>query len=144
MQIIEFRTLYARYQSEEDWRQAEDILRCTPKFHNRLRYDGVMLHAEKADERFARLKGLYRCTLPSGAKHDIAYVRSMRRSKWKPQTAIKSATIVTEDKMAFVHLQFVIRGALLASTDLRTGSTEPNKDFFVVEVDEDMYLRLQC
>jgi hypothetical protein len=89
-----------------------------------------------------RLKGLYRCELPSGNLHDIALTKTMKVSQWKPKTAIHDCTIVTEGEMRIFDLQYLVRGAFLVNTDLRSNSGGQSKDFFVLEIDEDMVLRM--
>jgi hypothetical protein len=101
-----------------------------------------MVHTDDPNMRFARLKGLYRCTLPSGSVHDIAFVRVMKRSSWKPLTPWKNATIVEEGNLMFIDMQYIIRGALLVNIDLRTHFIGKEKIYFVHEIDEDMFLRL--
>jgi hypothetical protein len=134
--------LYIRYQSQEDWREHEDILRCTCSFHGHPRYDGIIVNSDSPNTRFARLKGLYRCVLPSGTVHDIAFVRSMKMSKWKPITPWKNANIIEEGGLTFIDMRYLIRGALFVNTDLSTRSKGQGKRFFVHEIDEDMFLRL--
>jgi hypothetical protein len=101
-----------------------------------------MLHTADPHVRFARLKGLYRCELPSGKVHDVAFTKTMRTSKWKPTSPIKDSTIVTESGMRLFDMHSLVRGALLVNTDLRSSSGGTGKDFFVLEIDEDMLLRL--
>jgi hypothetical protein len=101
-----------------------------------------MLNTVDPDMRFAWLKGLYRCTLPSGTICNIAFVRTCKLSRWRPQTPWKDATIVQEGDLDFFDVHYLIRGALLVNTDLFTEFQGKRKVFFVHEIDEDMFLCL--
>ncbi|KAG1841456.1 hypothetical protein C8R48DRAFT_751177 [Suillus tomentosus] len=63
-----FQCLYLTYQSLEDWREGQDILRCNPDFH-------IQLHM------------LFRCiTSRSPVDIALALVHSYKQTSWKPKT----------------------------------------------------------
>ncbi|KAJ6530201.1 hypothetical protein B0H19DRAFT_1082599 [Mycena capillaripes] len=72
--------------SMEDWHGARDIMQCNPSFHQRARYDCVLVNVDKPGLHFARVHSLLRCKLPSGRQIDIALVRMFEPSRWKPRT----------------------------------------------------------
>jgi hypothetical protein len=144
-QIRAFESVDVIYQSLEDWRAARDILRCKPDFHTRKRYDGVLLNTE--DVRFARLEGLFRCTLPSGVVRDVAMVRPFRASSWRPRSSWNGCQVVelTTERdgspaTMFVSPEYFVRGVLLVDTDLKRLA---GRRFFVDDVvDNDIFLRM--
>ena len=74
----------------EDWTEARDILRCNPNFHQRERYDCVIINDDTPGTSVARLRSLLRCRLPSGKVVDIALVHAFTRlgNSWKPYVTI--------------------------------------------------------
>jgi hypothetical protein len=107
-------------------------------FHGRPRFDSVCLNT--ADARFGRLEGLFRCHLPSGRIQDIILVQAMKNSKWKPRTFWDGCTVLEKAGPMFIAPQYVVRGAVLADTDLEKLSGER----WTVEdtADGDMFLRM--
>jgi hypothetical protein len=126
------------YQSQEDFRYKRDILHCSPNFHGRPRFDGVLLKTEATQ--FGRLEGLYRCTLPSGSVREVALIRAFTESSWRPPSSWAGCRVIEQGDLMFVTPQYLIRGALLVDTDL----TRLTGDHYFVDdvVDNDMFLRM--
>ncbi|KAF7325233.1 hypothetical protein MKEN_00567800 [Mycena kentingensis (nom. inval.)] len=137
-----FRCIYITYQSQDDWRQGEDILRCHSNWYNRgPRYDCVLFDA--ADERLAcaRLRCLVRCQLSSGRIVDVAMVQFMPKSAWRPKTRWDGCLVFDERRdVEFLLVDHIVRGALLAPVR-PTPVGRPHVHFLVDVVDGDMYLR---
>ncbi|KAJ6577876.1 hypothetical protein B0H19DRAFT_985472 [Mycena capillaripes] len=93
-----FKCLYISYQSVEDWRGAQDIIRCNPCFHQRPRYDCLLVNFTEPGLHFARVRSLLRCKLPSGRQIDLALVCMFERSRWKPRTLWAGCQIREEAK----------------------------------------------
>lgn len=92
--------VYADYNSLEDFRMAQDILRCTPRWNRRdARYDCVLLDADTAPE-VARLCLLMRCKLM--ATLDVLDVAAITRfttlpgREWRPQTTFRGCRLYKE------------------------------------------------
>jgi hypothetical protein len=129
------------YQSMEDWTEARDILRCNPNFHQRERYDCIIINDDTPGPgtSVARLRSLLRCRLPSGKVVDIALVRTFTRNSWKPYTMWKNCQISAEAKnSSFVLLDYVVRGALLCPVF----DSDAGLHYVVDTVDVDMFLRV--
>lgn len=137
-QIKNFSRLDVTYQSQEDFRSCRDILRCSNNFYRRKRYDGVLLRTR--DVKFGRLEGLFRCTLPNGVTRDVALVRALRESNWRPSSPWSGCRVVEEANSMFISPQYIIRGVLLVDTDL---VNLPATQYYVDDVvDHDIFLRL--
>ncbi|KAJ7221520.1 hypothetical protein GGX14DRAFT_353256, partial [Mycena pura] len=141
-QIEIFRCLYISYQSRDDWKAGEDILRCNANWYRRgPRYDCLLFNSADASLACARLRSLIRCKLPSGRIVDVAMVNSMRRSTWRSRNHWDGSVVFDEDKgLAFLLIDHVIRGALLAPVNPPPAS-KPRLHFLVDVVDGDMFLR---
>lgn len=98
----------------EDWTEARDILRCNPDFHERKRYDCVIVNDDGPGTTVARLRLLLRCRLPSGKVVDMALVHAFNRNKWRPFTMWDNCQIYAETQdSSFLLMDYVVRGALL-------------------------------
>ena len=96
------------------------------------------MDSDYGDFTCAVLQALFRCTLPSGEKHDIAVLRFFRSSTWKPKTRIDGCTVLKEAKdLHFVMVKYMIRGAhIIPIFDTKTDN------FFLNDlIDSDMFLR---
>lgn len=132
--------MHIEFQSMVNWSPQRDILRCNPKFYGRPRYDCVLYNAESDPLSLARLIGLLRCTIPGGAKFDLAFVYRFKNSKWKPRTFWRGCRVVEECRRPeFLPLEHVARGALLAHA---WGTKRTNLFFPIDTIDDDMFLRL--
>ncbi|KAJ7125922.1 hypothetical protein C8R44DRAFT_702274 [Mycena epipterygia] len=137
--IRSFKCVHISYQSLEDWRGVRDIVRCSPSFHQRERYDCFLVNFSDPGLHFARARSLLRCNLPSGRQIDVALVRLFERSRWKPRTRWAGCQIRDEVKQySFLSMEHVIRGALLAPVS--SVNNEPTH-ILVDTVDADMFLR---
>lgn len=66
---------------------------------------------EDPDLTCARLFGLFRCTLSTGGEHEVALVRLLERSNWKPVTKWDGCRVYEEPrKYTFILPQYLIRG----------------------------------
>ncbi|KAJ7060239.1 hypothetical protein C8F01DRAFT_1253570 [Mycena amicta] len=112
-----FQCLYIAYQSRDDWREGEDILRYNPSWYNH---------------------GPCYNFLPSGRIVDVAMVRVMASSNWQP----KMGRLVFDQSMEFSFLlvEHIIRGELLAPVR-PPPSGRPNLHYLVDVVNGDMFLR---
>ncbi|KAJ7854793.1 hypothetical protein B0H13DRAFT_2206143 [Mycena leptocephala] len=59
------KVVYLDYQSKVDWRNARDILRCNPKFHNAPRFDSVIYETDDDQLAMGQLQFVFRAHLPS-------------------------------------------------------------------------------
>ncbi|KAJ6578565.1 hypothetical protein B0H19DRAFT_931247 [Mycena capillaripes] len=138
--VQSFRAIHIHFQSKVDWTAQHDILRCSPSFHGRPRYDYILYNADVDPLSFARMISLLRCKVPSGQSFDFAYVRGFKKSKWRPRTEWKGCQVVEESgKPFFLSFDCVARGALLAHA---RGTTRNNLYFPLDTVDDDMFFRL--
>ncbi|KAJ7114378.1 hypothetical protein C8R44DRAFT_630272 [Mycena epipterygia] len=134
-----FKCLYISYQSMEDWRGTRDIIRCNPCFHQRPRYDCLLVNFTDPGLHFARVRSLLRCNLPSGRNIDLALVCMLDRSRWKPRTRWAGCQIRDEAKeSSFLSMEHVIRGALLAPV---SAARDESTHILIDTVDADMFLR---
>ncbi|KAJ7314391.1 hypothetical protein DFH08DRAFT_716790 [Mycena albidolilacea] len=140
LQIHSFCYLRVPYQLRVNWYPERDILRCSPEFHGRPRYDLVLFNADDDPLALAHLISLLRVETNHGIRFDLTFVYRFKNSKWKPRTFWDGCHVMEcSKKPQFLPLDCVARGALLA----RAYGTQHNDLFFVVDtVDGDMYLRL--
>ncbi|KAJ7686401.1 hypothetical protein B0H17DRAFT_985201 [Mycena rosella] len=139
IQIQPFKCAHLTYQSFEDWRGLEDIVRCNPSFHGSERYDSVLFNSDSPGMSFARISALLRCTLESKRQFDVALVHEFRQNKWKPRTAWAGCQVHEEAKeYSLLLMDYVIRGALLTRAPV---VGKGNLHFLVDTVDPDTFLR---
>ncbi|KIJ51954.1 hypothetical protein M422DRAFT_243526 [Sphaerobolus stellatus SS14] len=74
--ITHYQCLYLKYLSMEDWREKIDILRYNPSFHNRPRYDCVVINTNPIT--FAHLKFIFTCEDSSNRQCDVTFVRMLK------------------------------------------------------------------
>ncbi|KAJ7456343.1 hypothetical protein B0H11DRAFT_1739343, partial [Mycena galericulata] len=102
-------------------------------------YDSVFYNSDSPGMYFARISSLFRCTLQSKRKFDVALVHQSRPSKWKPRTFWAGCQVHEEVKeYSLLLMDYVIRGALLTPAPV---SGKGNRHFLVDTVDSDMFLR---
>ncbi|KAF7327293.1 hypothetical protein MKEN_00306800 [Mycena kentingensis (nom. inval.)] len=89
----------------------------------------------------ARLRALVRCRLPSGRVVDVALVRRIDSSSWRPRTDWDGRWVFEETtSFDFLLVDHIIRGALLTPV-LPKPSGRSALHFLVDVVDGDMFLR---
>ncbi|KAK7016085.1 hypothetical protein R3P38DRAFT_2543145 [Favolaschia claudopus] len=111
-----FQFLYLSYQSKEDWRNAEDILRCNSNWNKEgSRYDCILFNSDEPGLACARLRSLIRCKLPSSRIVDLAIVNPMKISKWRPKTVWDGCLVHEESK----DLSFLLRDSCFDSQQWR-------------------------
>ncbi|KAJ6588227.1 hypothetical protein B0H19DRAFT_924249, partial [Mycena capillaripes] len=139
-----FQCVYIAFQSNDDWSESEDILRCNHNWYKSgPRYDCVLFNQDDPGLACARLRSLIRCKLPSGRIVDLAIVQVMKKSSWRPRTVWDGCAVYEEEKnFSFLLMDYIIRGALLVPVR-PTPSSRPNSrlHFFVDVIDGDMFLR---
>ncbi|KAK6981756.1 hypothetical protein R3P38DRAFT_3410795 [Favolaschia claudopus] len=86
--IRPYKCMYIDFTSLEDFTGKCDVLRCNPDFqvNHEERFDFVNVNMDQNSLSFARVLYLFRCVLPSHREEDIALVRSLKASRWKPNT----------------------------------------------------------
>jgi hypothetical protein len=123
----------------EDWTETRDILRCNPDFHQRERYDCVIVNDNSPGTTVVRLRSLLRCRLSSGKVIDMALVHAFTRNNWKPYTMWDNCQILAEDKeSSFVLMDYIVRGALLCPVF----NSDARFHYIIDTVDGDMFLRV--
>ncbi|KAJ6453504.1 hypothetical protein C8R45DRAFT_1192699 [Mycena sanguinolenta] len=115
-----FKCPYISYESMEDWRGARDIVRCNPCFHQRPRYDCLLLNFTDPGLHFARVRSLLRCYLPSCGKIDLALIREEAKESF------------------FLSMEHGIRGALLAPV---SAASDESTHILIDTVDADIFLQ---
>jgi len=114
-------------------------MRCNPKFHNRQRFDCVIIHDDAPELSVARLYDLFRFWLPSGKSLDLALVRRFSCSKWKPRTMWDGCRVLDEElDTTLVQMDYLLRGALVCPVSERA---QERSHYFIDSVDPDMFLR---
>jgi hypothetical protein len=123
----------------EDWTQSSDILRCNPDFHQRERYDCVIINDDNPGTTVVRLRSLLRCQLSSGKMVDMALIHTFKQTKWRPNTMWDKCQVYAEAKeSSFVLMDYVVRGALLCPVF----DSDSRAHYIVDTVDGDMFLRV--
>ncbi|KAJ6472041.1 hypothetical protein C8R45DRAFT_936699 [Mycena sanguinolenta] len=108
-----FKCLYISYQSMEDWHGARDIVRCNPCFHQRPRYDCILVNFTDPGLHFAR-------------------------SRWKPRTRWAGCQIREEaNDSSFLSMEHVVRGALPAPV---SAASDESTHILIDTVDADIFL----
>ncbi|KAI4294699.1 hypothetical protein K525DRAFT_290407 [Schizophyllum commune Loenen D] len=134
-----FQLAYITYQSREDWRGLQDLVRCNPEFHGAPRYDCVLIDYTAPDLSFGRLSALIRCVLPSGKEVELAILHRFTCSSWRPRTLWDGARLYKEGKETnMVLMDYIVRGAVLAPA---FGQPQRDLHYLVDAVDTDMFLR---
>ncbi|KAJ7161962.1 hypothetical protein C8R43DRAFT_1123671 [Mycena crocata] len=113
------KVIYLDYQSKVDWRNARDILRCNPKFHDAPRFDSVIYETDDDPLAIGQLQFVFRAYLPSGTELDLAMQLSTQSS-------------------FFITLEHIVRGALLCPIF----GARQDMHYLLDCIDEDMYLRV--
>lgn len=140
-QVTPYQFMKVNYESDDDWRQATDYLRCNPSFYRRPRYDFVMISTPTLPI-FGQLLSMFTCTV-----NDVAYpvafiqayevVNSHVRSRKDKQLGL--LRVRRKGDCEFISLHSIIRGALVVSAE-----KESPMDAIVVDtLDTDMFLRLK-
>ncbi|KZV80209.1 hypothetical protein EXIGLDRAFT_817146, partial [Exidia glandulosa HHB12029] len=135
-----YKCLYLYFQSQEDFRQGFDILRCNERFHGQPRYDCITYRTADGYLGFGRLRHIIRCRLSHKRCIDLAVITAFSASRWKPNTYWEDCSVYEEDTIfSFVLLSDVFRGALMCPT---FGSDHVRTYYLMDDVDSDMFLRL--
>ncbi|KAK7015607.1 hypothetical protein R3P38DRAFT_3361796 [Favolaschia claudopus] len=83
-----------------------DVLRCNPDFqvNHEERFDFVNVNMDQNSLSFARVLYLFRCVLPSHREEDIALVRSLKASRWKPNTLWENCRLLDDVHLAEMEI----------------------------------------
>ncbi|KAJ7645259.1 hypothetical protein DFH06DRAFT_1426092, partial [Mycena polygramma] len=141
LQIRPFRSIYLHYTSLEDWTDQCDVLRCNPSFqvNHEERFDCVAINMDDDPLTFGRMLFLFQCRLPSGRTEDIALVRLLKKSTWRPKTMWKNCRIFEEGRTMFILPRYFVRGAHLVNC---FGCSKEESTFYLDDVaDFDWLLR---
>ncbi|KAF7325099.1 hypothetical protein MKEN_00553000 [Mycena kentingensis (nom. inval.)] len=107
--------IYIHYTSEDDYRDAVDLLRCNPEFQANTEewFDVVNVNLDPNELDFARLIYLFRVRLPGDDRReeDVALVRLFRPSQWKPKTVWENCRILEDGRTMLMLPKYFIRGA---------------------------------
>jgi hypothetical protein len=108
--------MYLKYQSQDDFSEGRDIVRCNPSFHGRPRFDflHINLPPETGILGLARVVGLYQCRWGSALSEGkfIVEVRMLDKAKWKPKTLWSGCDVRQLSKQrVFVNIDAVVRAA---------------------------------
>ncbi|KAH7916912.1 hypothetical protein BV22DRAFT_1027237, partial [Leucogyrophana mollusca] len=132
-----FRCIYLTYQSQEDFTEGRDILRCSDSFHGEPRYDCVLINTEDGDLSPSRLYSLFRCSLNNGSC-DVALVRRFKKSTWRAKTKWSGVRVYQEElAYQFVMVKYFVRGVhMITAFDGKAGCYYLND-----LLDADIFLR---
>ncbi|KAJ7125530.1 hypothetical protein C8R43DRAFT_1146762, partial [Mycena crocata] len=139
--IRPFRCIYIHYTSLENWTDQCDVLRCNPSFqvNHEKRFDFVTINMDDDPLTFARMLFLFQCRLPSGRSEDIALVRLLKKSTWRPKTLWKNCRIFEDGRTMFILPRYFLRGAHMINC---FGCTKEDRTFYLDDVaDFDWLLR---
>jgi len=130
------------FNSQVDWQQKTDILRCSPSFHGHIRHDCVIVQTTNGFI-FAQLLFLFQCTIggtvysfalihpfdaPTGPQRRKDIDLGFYRVRAKPRASAE-----------FISVRSIVRGALIVE------DFEWKGDLFIIDlVDTDMFLRLKA
>jgi hypothetical protein len=123
------------------WKLESDYLRCSPKFHNRPRYDCVIV-ATLDRIFFGQLIFVFSCamnnvTYPIALIHPFDVPMGPRRQSDQDLGLIRLRR-ARPPASEFISVDSIIRGALIADD-----FDNPNDVFVIDLVDADMFLRLK-
>ncbi|KAI0348899.1 hypothetical protein OH77DRAFT_379528 [Trametes cingulata] len=135
--------LTIHYESLADWREATDILRCSPMFYGKPRYDCVLIHAAEGPDLIARLLFMFTCTV-GDSQEPVAMVQFYDRPQGpkSPKDVDLGFYRVRErkqNKLAWISLHSIRRGVVLVPDFGVPG------DFLVHDlIDSDIFLRMKA
>ncbi|KAF6759534.1 hypothetical protein DFP72DRAFT_1100990 [Ephemerocybe angulata] len=144
-QIRAFRSIEIFFTSEETWDIESNILRCSPSFYRRPRYDAIMLN-DGGSIVIARLLSLFvvypnddpasEVPLALIIPYDTSVPASLKRQDRK--LGLYRVRQGLQPKPEFIFARQIIRGTVLVPAD------ENGQDFFIFDVlDSDMFLRVR-
>lgn len=144
-QIIPYQYLRVNYESTVDWSLTTDLLRVNPKFHNKERYDCVIVKIDSDKFIFAQLLCIFTCEVKS-TKYFLALIlpldlppstinrgrdRELRFTRLRSRPRLSSS---------FISVESIVRGALIS----KDYGAEYGDEYLVVDVvDFDLWLRLK-
>ncbi|KAF8584946.1 hypothetical protein K439DRAFT_1646749 [Ramaria rubella] len=116
IKILPHKCVYLNYQSQENWQQLQDIIRCNPSFQGGPRYDCVIINSEPVQ---------YAC---------LQFV--FRQSKWLPKTVWEGCQVWEEKEHTFVLLKYLAQGCHMIEM------LDPKGKYCMNDlIDSDMFLR---
>ena len=128
-----------------DWRLTTDLLRANPDFHNRPRYDYVIIQASDTEIMFAQILYIFGITLNNTEMH-VALVLPFdetpdRQHRERDQT-LRFARVQARhrSKATFIHVESIVRGAVL----VKDFEAEHGDEYIVMDVlDADLWWRMK-
>jgi hypothetical protein len=139
-QITEYCMHSIDYESVEDWHLTTDLLRCSPRFYKRPRYDCVLINTVGGPI-FARLVFLFTCEVNS-TSYPCTLIQPFDAYAGPPRNkdhnlGLYHVRAKPRSQAEFVSVRSIIRGAYVVPTH------EHSEDYFVSDlIDSDWFLRL--
>jgi hypothetical protein len=139
-QITEYCMHSIDYESVEDWHLTTDLLRCSPRFYKRPRYDCVLINTVGGPI-FARLVFLFTCEVNS-TSYPCTLIQPFDAYAGPPRNKDRNLGLYRvqakpRSQAEFVSVRSIIRGAYVVPTH------EHSEDYFVSDlIDSDWFLRL--
>ncbi|KZS98865.1 hypothetical protein SISNIDRAFT_480465 [Sistotremastrum niveocremeum HHB9708] len=133
-----YRCAYVNYESKEDFRVRQDIIRCNPSFNGHPRYDTVLV--DDNELRFARILAVFSWKYDqSKPPLDLALVRYFQPTSWTPATNFERCRVMRERRDThFIYMSSIIRSCHMPPAIGKA------KHFLVNDqTDGDIFLRLE-
>jgi hypothetical protein len=137
--------LKVNYESTVDWCLARDLLRANPSFHNKLRYDCIIIKVDEGKYIFARLLYIFGYTIDT-KDYLTALIQPMDlppSSHHRTRNRDLRFTHVRARQRSlsvFISVESIVRGALL----VEDFGAEYGDEYLVIDVvDSDMWLWLK-
>ncbi|KAJ3832869.1 hypothetical protein F5878DRAFT_591241 [Lentinula raphanica] len=140
--LVPYQSIKVKYESLETWRPVMDILRCNPDFHNRPRYDFIIIQTARDGPVFAQMQYLFVCTV-ADMPYPMALIQAYRvvRSRSSHDKDLGFLRLRKDRVTELISVQSIVRGAIVipASDDPMKGD-----EMLVWDVlDGDMFLRVK-
>ncbi|EIW75603.1 hypothetical protein CONPUDRAFT_65807 [Coniophora puteana RWD-64-598 SS2] len=150
--FMEHRYMKVNYESHENWKVSTDLLRCTPSFYDRPRYDCAIAHLDEDPDVYGivRLILIFKFTIPElGAKslpffaalvqpYTASLTLGSRTRRLDTDLGLLRVKAQPRSDSIVIPIDSIIRGAVL-SQDFR----RPDEYFVNDYVDGDMFLRMK-
>ena len=141
LQIQPYNSIQVKYESKVDWREYQDILYCSPEFHDKPQYDFVIVKTAARDL-YAQLLFLFTCDV-GDTFYAIALVllfdapiASNQGSRKDADLVFRCCRVQSRNKAEFISARSIIRGTALVK------DFDRQHEYLVLDtLDADMYLR---
>jgi hypothetical protein len=146
LQIQEFRMLEVAYESQVHWFTEHDLLRASPNFHRKPRYDSVMVDTEDGPA-FAKLLFLFSLkgpthlgTLQLALIHYYVPIPPQMCPNTDKVIGFRRFKLHDEVNSSIISLESVIRGIFMAPTSPHNSDYE----YFINDlIDGDIFIRMK-